>query len=830
MNAIKRMFQDYGVLFLILILVVVYQGFFVQPFLSGTEVFIRANCAKWFIDGYPRPMLSAVVSCHYGVPLFLAFFLVPLFLVMGDTVIALYFAFVSIQVLTVILMYLAVKKMFTKDIALISAFLCACKPAVFNTTYYLHDCGVQSEPGFFSLLALYLLASSFFWVDEEKKYIQNHDVSSFRFSHGLSPFIAGIVSGFAFFVCFTNILFLISFGMGLLSARIFVKRIKIIGFFVLGFCLGILPLFFFGNFNLMIGSHTPHGNIPLFLIPFYKSTAHWHSAFLIFETISETFTLSLSHWFVSTLIPLHSYLVIILMAFFSLGVTIFRRLRALSRAQKEAEGRVTLENRYMRRAIVFFYLVVTLLANLLHPMPWPAKEYLLPAYPFLCITLALFIGDINTLKIGGYRFRSAAIIILLFVLLGSTMQSIASVPGVRVADEWRRLYKVRSVKATTESLAMASTNERKVIRSYIEYITQFVYDFRLVKYFDDLSLLRSKQIHEIYSFFKYEWYRNAELDISGINKPYKSWLLIPIGYYFGDGLYKENFKLVASLSADYSERILYFLHKGIARSIARQRFGDVRAFFTLGLIDRYVPRAYRHFYYREYGARIAEKYHIKDSAFQEIETIGGREWRTELFRGFFSVITKKELDDFQKSGYLMPDLEPLYWERMGTFFPIDKEWWSEDIHRFPKDVHNSFIQGVYYSCAEYHFYVYMLRNRYIDFETELWARREYELFDYCFERRSSDELYDDFSLRAIGMQLCEITFGELSRDFCVYVESRCDESGQASFFKGYGAYLARLFTDNQGLVATYINEYVPQKYQHAAFGGWEGERNWPQTP
>jgi hypothetical protein len=824
--------NPYCILGLLLLITAFYQGFFTDALVYGNELFVRANFAGWLLDGVDHPYAASIVSVHLGVPFFLAFFFVPIFCVLGDTIPAVFIGLVLIQLLTVSLMYTFGRRYFSRDVAIISTTLLAVRPAVLSRAYYYTDCGVQAETALFNLIILHLFFAIVFkqkTSPSERRFertgIPRECVSALSRDardYILCAFL-GLMSGLSFFVCYTNALMVMALALFIVITRLYRTHWQFLLVYMATFCLGCMPIFMFTPSGLSVGTRTGFGAVPLYVLPFLKNTPMWYSLFFLCENIFEICGAPFIETAAVLFFPLYLYIVVFLGAVLSSAYCFCLWVVKICRMRSADERLVYARSALAKEAIFFLYFTVVIAANILHPQPWPAREYFFPAYLPLCFILALLIVKIQK---GSVFFkvkipRAFAYVLLSIVLLSVYMLSF----GVFSLDKWNAnwdlLWQSRNVKGRSTSLPIY-TQADMFYSSFLEYAWHHQYGSGAGVILQNVKMLQSfRDIDHIYSFFKYEFYRSTFFDLAEIEHDHRNVVYMAIGSFFADGLHYENGNILRKINQDHAPAVAYHFNRGVAKSLCNQMFDDVEAYFQSGYIDRNVPREYRHYYYRVFGERIAKKYDdTRDGARMYMRTFA-EEFHADLFAGYARRLSLDALFALlsDQSAVLSHRDRAACWKQVGRLKADAGNVWHFLETDVPIDYRGSFFSGFCVMTAENFLLHDYFQGFQFDLDSQLWRDKEIALLEHFQEFTAGHEEQAALIYQGLGELICDISLGEIPDDFSEHLQKQRSGELVQPFFKGYGRGLAQLFGNNRVFLNRYVKKYVPQEYQEAAYAG-----------
>jgi hypothetical protein len=477
-----------------------------------------------------------------------------------------------------------------------------------------------------------------------------------------------------------------------------------------------------------------------------------------------------------------------------------------------------------KQAVIYIYVFLVLTANVFHPLAWPAKEYLIPLYPSLCFLVAFFIFSFRNKKYHGKSLRSISYVLLALVLFSCYQLSFGQYRTNKWVKNVTRFYNERHSKGAAEALPI-HWQVTHFYNSFIECAAFHQQHQRNVSYFTSIDGIKDMYIDRIYAFVKYNYLYFDTIDFDSLQHPYRGLLLITLGSFVGDGVHKYNFDKLADINKRESPYVLYHLHRGIAKSLCTHLFSDLSDYFLEGDIDAYVPLRYRHYYYHNFGIRIAEKY--ENDIARGIEFIRQlpKNVQDHALRGFACMLQDHAIQFIlnDPGSDLTPQEYRHFWKRYGENFKARDPHWQEKVRDMPDAGRKYVISGVYKNIAEGILLIEGLKPASFDIAGYEWRRKEITAFEHCANYERVDERLVPYVYQAIGEQLCDISLGELSEDLRDYLQKKATPDVLRDVYKGYGKGLTRLFALNRPFVIQYIETYVPAEYQSDALDGWHEE-------
>ena len=383
-------------IFIILILLFLFTRviiLFTSPYLHDWEECYIGTIAKEVIQGPKFPFLDYTYQRHYLGSLFSGIIIVPFFLVFGESGISLKLAALSIAFLTLITIYLFLKKFFDTKTAVFFAFLFIF-PMPYYTISQLISQGSHTYPLLFDAIIMFLFYNIFF---DNKK-----DFKNFM----LFGFMCGFAVWFIFqslVMVFTCFLFWFIF-----DKKFFLRKYFLI--FLLFFLIGYSPGIYYNlthNFKGIINPKMEQGLIISPTNPGFYSEKLCRFLNIVFYQIPISFKFpNFNFW--KYIIPYTYYCIFVfsfLVILWSCRKSIIKLIMDLFRKIGHNINPKNVKKECFILSYITIFITIYSLSNFKFNY-----YYLLALYPFILIIFSLFISKL-------YNSRSRFFYLIIFFLL-----------------------------------------------------------------------------------------------------------------------------------------------------------------------------------------------------------------------------------------------------------------------------------------------------------------------------------------------------------------------------------------------------------------------------
>jgi hypothetical protein len=588
----KNTYFSLILLLLAMALTSLYKLYLADAQMGYDEFLFSGRFAKDLLDGREILLHAFRINAYQDTIKWIGILAVPFFVFLGDAFISLYCVYLLLTNLSLIVLYYLARKFFDHITAAVAVFLYATIPTfiMFSTRVrpgIEYGVGGHGEVALFALIT-FTLFFSIVYPDKERAFFLGAQNIGDKRSLLVKLIILGLINGISISIIYSNLgaILIVLFIWFYIDPKLY-KR-PYIYFYVFGFLLGMLPLIKF--------TIASAGESYIFDLRHLAIRKPLHTVFFSKPVDSIFITLFLFVYklslFAQTPYWAHKYLPVhflgILLLIYGL-VLFFRAIRVLLERD--------LFSRAGRETIIFMYCLLFSILYILFPKIKPDTIYFMTIYPFIFLLIGSLCSRLWTSRYKNISFRSLAIVIL--ILFGMT--------GIRNAfslNEFRAfgfghvpdLFTAKAYSSNREVLIPNhSIKSSFMTTDYWESIVISVEHNRIPKLDEAIAYYPYKyDIYKDYSIF--ERYDDAARSI----------IYRTLGMVYMDGQDTETIKHVPQrINSSIESHYRHFFYQGMALSFGRRFFKEVDTAFKTGFIQSKIPPQFLHYFYIEYGRRLA---------------------------------------------------------------------------------------------------------------------------------------------------------------------------------------------------------------------------------
>ncbi|RKX96323.1 MAG: hypothetical protein DRP84_01400 [Spirochaetes bacterium] len=823
--------QRWFIVSLLLVLLVCYRFFFWRAAANNVEFLSRSLFGKDFLDGILNDFFSYRIPPHDGSMVLGGIIAAVLFPVLGDSFFSLYLIALLFPIAILILLYNFSLKYFGADVAIVASILYVLSPFQY-LVYTTIEFGSHIDSALFILLALCIFYKIFFTSSLANVYHGNpSDVIDIKKNKRKLLILfssLGIISGIATSICYSFLaaLFILLFSWFVIDIKFFRKKYFYI--FLFSFFLMLSPLLIhncFSKFKDFFEGNVISGPHPIFSNLFLGKGSNWivtwhclkHTVFEMFRI--EPF-LSLGKYTIPPFLPRNIFYNLIFLAMFVSALSGLKLFITYlyTKIVKRYSFRYSI-NDFLKEGIILSYIIFFMILYCLYDEIWPTINYFYPAYPFIYILVGLLVKKCKGARYGFIKLRSISIFLVALILLSGFYFCRSSINTVSSFDigSFKNMFRLKGYSHACYSgfFTHRAFNDIFISDGRLGTLEpsheEVFYDVLEAWFFSDTQ--RMKNWEDIDKNYKY--LRKAKRRSHPI-------YCIRLGITIGDGLHKETIAMMPlKIKTFINDEYHPFIYEGIAISYCNRLYEEVLRGFESGLIDRYIPDEFLHYFYAQLGRRICERY--KGNYIQGIMFLEKfpKEYHPYLYLGFTSSFSYEELIEFLHiDGYPINPLLIRY-----SYFYLGKYFWGgcenyppECLKSYIKQVPEGYVRecvwGIIYGFYEdFYFLEY---NDAKDFVIQVLSEIKKEIFNFNINESIIPYIYQGF-----GISISLRTFGELSFYDTMDLEAIVPQKYRNNFYEGYGVGLFLRYGNNKERINELSSKHIPPEYKNSVIQGWD---------
>lgn len=561
--------------------------------LNNAEFVFRGICGKDLIDGLRIPFLQYRVTPYHGTTIFLGLCTWPLYLLFGDSFASLYTLAVLFSLAKLTIIYAFCAKFLGKHTALIAAFIYVCAPIGYMMGY---DCnfGVHTDVPFFVFL------SFFFFIVLIDLAVYDKTILGTNLRVCLLFSLFGLLNGIALFIClgFAPSIVVCLFVWARKKKRFYCSSefFFFLGGFIVGYLPALINFLFYDRGAYQISNYETSDFFPLYSLFFQKDIGDYPQTIL--SLLRELYSLFLSWRFFDIPTSIFYQIFLLLTLLIALAFTAgFFAKNILWPISARREKKVKVIAIGMLLGYVFIYCILLIV----HPQIQVFPLYVKALFPYFAVLIAFGIASYIKTRNRGVRLLGFFILACtLFSGLGYVENTISLIGSTRfyILKE-RTCYTLNFFNRWYPADALSDVPIALTENKSTEFVFLPTFGTPSGWYGPPAGSLESQE----------KWWKKIDV----INKSdgerkhgYYTLLGVTYGTYVTDAesLHAKGNFLQYMCEPQYSQ----YVFAGFAVQICNGLYSRVRDYFDTRSIEKIIPTAYQHHFYREFGWNTSFKY------------------------------------------------------------------------------------------------------------------------------------------------------------------------------------------------------------------------------